>query len=70
MTELNDGRVLQAHVDYPKGDPENPASDEEIIAKFNSLAEPYVERDKREKIVEAVMRLENINIVELAELVR
>jgi 2-methylcitrate dehydratase PrpD len=70
IAELNDGRVLQAHVDYPKGDPENPASDEEIITKFNSLTEPYIERDKRDKIVEAVMRLENINLVELAELVR
>jgi 2-methylcitrate dehydratase PrpD len=70
IAELNDGRVLQAHVDYPKGDPENPASDEEIIAKFNSLTEPYMERGKREKIVEAVMRLEKINLIELAELVR
>lgn len=70
IAELNDGRLLQAHVDYPKGDPENPASDEEIIAKFNSLTEPYMEKEKREKIVETVIRLEKISLIELAELVR
>ncbi len=70
IAELNDGRVFQAHVDYPKGDPENPASDEEIRAKFHSLTEPYLDKGKREKIIETVSRLERINLVELADLVR
>ncbi len=70
VAELNDGRVLQAHVDYPKGDPENPASDEEIVAKFNSLTEPYLSKDQREKIIDTVSRLEKINLVELADVVR
>ena len=62
--------MFQAHVDYPKGDPENPASDEEIVTKFNSLTEPYMERERREKIADMVMGLEKIGIAELAELVR
>ena len=70
IAELNDGKVFQAHVDYPKGDPENPASDEEIVTKFNSLTEPYMERERREKIADMVMGLEKIGIAELAELVR
>jgi 2-methylcitrate dehydratase PrpD len=71
IAELNDGRTLTAHVDYPKGDPENPASYEEIIAKFTSLTELYVKKDRREKIIETVARLEKIsNIAELADLVR
>jgi 2-methylcitrate dehydratase PrpD len=71
IAELKDGRVLQAHVDYPKGDPENPASDEEIIVKFNSLTEPYFDKTRREKIIAMVNRLEGIsNIAELADLVR
>jgi len=69
--DLNDGRTVTAHVDYPKGDPENPASDEEIIAKFTSLTEPYFEKDRREKIIATVARLEEIsNIAELADIVR
>ena len=71
VAELKDGRVLRAHVDFPKGDPENPASDEEIIAKFNSLTEPYLDKTRREKIITTVNRLEALsNIVELADLVR
>ena len=71
MVELKDGRILRAHVDYPKGDPENPASDEEIIAKFNSLTGPHFDKARREKIIAKVNRLEELaNIAELADLVR
>ena len=37
--ELKDGRLLSKRVDYPKGEPENPISDEELRAKFRSLAD-------------------------------
>jgi 2-methylcitrate dehydratase PrpD len=71
IAELKDGRVLRAQVEYPKGDPENPASDEEIIAKFNSLTEPYFDKTRREKIIATVNHLEEItNIAQLADLVR
>jgi 2-methylcitrate dehydratase PrpD len=33
-----DGRVLERRVDYPRGEPENPISPEEVEAKFRSLA--------------------------------
>ena len=35
---LYDGTILTHQVDYPKGDPENPLTDEEIEGKFMSLA--------------------------------
>lgn len=35
---MKDGSTLSHRVDYPKGEPENPLSDEELIQKFNSLA--------------------------------
>lgn len=34
----NDGRVLTHQVDYPKGEPENPLTDNEVEEKFISLA--------------------------------
>ncbi len=71
LAELNDGRILQAHVDYPKGDPENPATKDEIVAKFHSLTGKYLDKDKRDKIVSAIDHLEEMkNIAELADLVR
>jgi 2-methylcitrate dehydratase PrpD len=71
IAELNDGRTKTAHVDFPKGDPENPASKEEIIAKFHSLTGKYLEKGKRDKIINTISHLEESkNIAELADLVR
>ena len=68
---LNDGRVFESHVDYPKGDPENPAAFPEIIDKFHSLAGKYMEEEKRNQIIEKVERLEDIeNITSLADMLR
>jgi 2-methylcitrate dehydratase PrpD len=71
MAELNNGRTYQAHVDYPKGDPENPTTKEEILSKFNSLTEKFFDRKRREKIIATVNRLEKLsNLTKLADLVR
>lgn len=35
---MKDGRTLVQRVDYPKGEPENPLTDGELIEKFKSLA--------------------------------
>lgn len=71
IAELNDGRKLTAHVDYPKGDPENPATKKEILAKFDLLTQHFFDKEKREAIVEAIDRLETMpDISELADLAR
>jgi 2-methylcitrate dehydratase PrpD len=71
IAELNDGRKFTAHIDYPKGDPENPASYEEILEKFHSLTEKFVDKKKRQKIAATVQNLEDLsNLAELADLVR
>jgi 2-methylcitrate dehydratase PrpD len=71
VAELTDGRIVHAHVDYPKGDPESPASREDIVNKFHSLTEKYFSSAKRKKIIETIDRLEEIpNIARLADMVR
>jgi 2-methylcitrate dehydratase PrpD len=71
IAELNDGRTLTAHVDYPKGDPENPATKEEIVEKFHLLTRDYFDQNERNAIMEAVDRLDAMpDISELADLVR
>ncbi|MCM1307076.1 MAG: MmgE/PrpD family protein, partial [Butyrivibrio sp.] len=32
-----DGRIVEDRVDYPKGEPENPLSDEEFRERYNGL---------------------------------
>lgn len=69
VATLNDGRTVTSHVDYPKGDPENPVEMEEIIRKFNFLTEKYFDQEKRNQIVQTIVSLEKINdISETAKL--
>ena len=53
-----DGRKLSTKINYPKGDPENPLSWEELIQKFNHLSAPVFPEDRRAEIISRVRSLE------------
>ena len=53
-----DGQSYSSKVEYPKGDPENPLSWEELIEKFKYLVRPVFSDQKTEEIVRAVRSLE------------
>lgn len=66
-----DGREMEKQLDYPKGDPRNPLSDTEITEKFTALAEPIMTAAAREKLVDAVWRLDELDsVTELMALTR
>jgi 2-methylcitrate dehydratase PrpD len=54
---LRDGRTLEAYVEYPKGDPENPLSDEELETKFHALTGPVIAEARQAEILDALRRL-------------
>jgi 2-methylcitrate dehydratase PrpD len=56
--KTQDGRSLSIRVDYPKGDPENPLTREELLAKFQDLTSAVYPSERREKIVARVQTLE------------
>lgn len=56
-----DGRTLIKRIDFPKGDPENPLTFEEIINKFNLLNADVLPEQQRNRLVEKVSRLETLN---------
>lgn len=58
-----DGREITKELDYPKGDPRNPLSDEEIADKFDALAEPVMSEVARRRLKEAVAGLEDFGKV-------
>jgi 2-methylcitrate dehydratase PrpD len=46
--DLKDGRRLEARTDYPRGEPENPLSEGDLLARFEELAGPVLgERSAR-----------------------
>ena len=54
-----DGREVTKQLDFPKGDPRNPLTDEEVEEKFDALADPVLSADGRQRIKDAVWNLEN-----------
>jgi len=55
-----DEKRYSTTVEYPKGDPENPLSWEEMVERFHELVGRIMKKDQRLKIVEAVERLDGI----------
>ena len=58
--ETRDGRKLRAEVDYPKGDPENALSWDELKDKFRNITGPVIPPDKQRDIIDAVDSLEDL----------
>ena len=61
--ETRDGRVLRAEVEYPKGDPENALSWDELKEKFRDLTRPNIAPSMQEKIITTVESLEGLDDV-------
>ena len=55
-----DGRRLEASNDHPKGDPENPLGEADVIEKFKALTNGLISVSTQEGIVERVLNLEEM----------
>src|SRR6516165_5660952 len=55
-----DGRSFAEQLDYPKGDPRNPLTDQEIEEKFAALADGVLSTKAQEKLKDAISNLEKI----------
>lgn len=63
------GRKFSTRIDYPKGDPENPLSWEELIQKFSELSSSVFPEARRKEITSRVRSLETEeNITSLTNL--
>ncbi len=66
-----DGREFTKQLDYPKGDPRNPLTDQEVEEKFDALAAPVLSDEARKRLKGAVWSLEKVgSISELMDLCR
>ncbi len=53
------GEIHAARIDYPKGDPMNPMSQEELVAKFHNLSTPALTENQRKRTADACLQLEH-----------
>lgn len=58
--KTKDGRTSSTKIDYPKGDPENPLSWDELIEKFNGLISSIYSKARREKVIEQIRKVEGV----------
>jgi len=67
---MKDGRSFTKMYFPPKGSPENPMSEEELIAKYRECAEWFgLGKEKTEKSIRLIMELEKLgNVEELMKL--
>jgi 2-methylcitrate dehydratase PrpD len=59
----SDGKKFTSQVDYPKGSIQNAMSDEELRAKFDSLAGPVLGAKKAAALADAAMNAEKLGKV-------
>jgi 2-methylcitrate dehydratase len=57
------GETFSAQVDHAKGSPQNPMSDEEIIAKFRANAAEAVSPARQEAIIQATWDFDQLSSV-------
>jgi 2-methylcitrate dehydratase len=53
-----DGAVYEEQVDHAKGRPQNPMSDDEIVAKFSANAAEVLTPERQDRVIEATWALE------------
>ncbi len=58
-----DGRAFTKQLDYPKGDPRNPLTDQELEEKFAALAEGVLSSRAQQRLKDAIWNLEKIDSV-------
>ncbi|MFZ0733564.1 MAG: MmgE/PrpD family protein [Candidatus Sulfotelmatobacter sp.] len=61
--DTTDGRSFDKQLDYPKGDPRNPLTDQEIEEKFTALAEGVLSSSAQKRVKDAVWNLERVGSV-------
>ena len=59
----SNGRTMRSELTYPKGDPENPVTWDEMRTKFNLLSAPVISSQRQQKIISAIDSLEQLDDV-------
>jgi len=61
--KVTNGKTYKGFCEFPKGDPENPFSEKELIQKFNKLCGDIITKEEKDRIIDLVLNLENIDDV-------
>lgn len=58
IATLRDGRAIRVRVEHATGTPENPLSDDELLAKYHDLADAVIGEDRASHLAEVINRID------------
>lgn len=61
---LTDGTVLRAHVTQPHGAPDDPVTNDEVVAKYRAVLAPIMPADRIAAIEEIVLNLDKLDAID------
>lgn len=61
VVKTKDGKEYSEYLEYPKGDPREPMSMEDLDTKFSALAEPLFNADQQAEIKKAIFEAETMD---------
>ncbi|RKY53067.1 MAG: MmgE/PrpD family protein [Candidatus Neomarinimicrobiota bacterium] len=60
ISRTNKGEEFSQYLEYPKGDPREPMTDEDIAVKFNALSSKVLNSERQKEIRDAIFNFERI----------
>jgi 2-methylcitrate dehydratase len=64
VVKTKDGREFSEYLEYPKGDPREPMTMEDLDNKFEGLSEKLLAAGKRKEVKEAIFSAEQLTAKE------
>ena len=61
MVTLNDGRQFEEYMEYPKGDPRQPMTMDDLTNKFNGLAEASLSAERMQEVKDLIFACEQVS---------
>ncbi|MCB9260040.1 MAG: MmgE/PrpD family protein [Ignavibacteriales bacterium] len=61
VIKMKDGKEYEEYMEYPKGDPREPMTMEDLDNKFNALANNWLSEEKRKEVKSTIFNCENIS---------
>jgi 2-methylcitrate dehydratase len=70
LVRTHDKKEYSVYLEYPKGDPREAMSEEDLDNKFNSLTQPLLSPEKQKKIKQAIFSCESFSVSQFMELIK
>ncbi|MEW5795967.1 MAG: MmgE/PrpD family protein [Candidatus Zixiibacteriota bacterium] len=67
VVRTEDGREYSAYLEYPKGDPREPMTEEDLDIKFAGLAEKLLSAERRQNVKDTIFNCEKLSAPEFMQ---